>query len=130
MKTAMLDFLKTFREQDTLLFWSTAYTAMLLVLSLGGAVFDDRLVTGTNPWLKPIKFEISIIVFNLTVRWMLTHVHSPLVSAVIAIAMMVEDVGCSASAADPANPENAKSKAETIRVRMSKTFILQRPIEL
>jgi hypothetical protein len=45
-------------------------------------------------------------------------------------AMIVEDVGSSASAADPANPENATSKAETIRVRMSKTFILQRPIEL
>jgi hypothetical protein len=44
-------------------------------------------------------------------------------------AMIVEDVG-SASAAGPAKPENATSRAVTIRVRMSKTFILQRPIEL
>jgi hypothetical protein len=90
MKTAMTDFLRMFHQQDPLLFWSTAYTALLFAVSLAAAVFDDRLVNGTNPWLKPLKFEISIIVFNLTVRWMSTCVGSSLVSAVVAIAMFVE----------------------------------------
>ena len=38
----------------------------LLVLSLAALPFDHRTILGLNPWIKPIKFEISIIVFLLT----------------------------------------------------------------
>src|SRR5215472_15393265 len=42
--------------------------AMLMVLP-----FDTRLVSGVNPWFKPIKFTQSIAVYVLTVAWMLDY---------------------------------------------------------
>jgi hypothetical protein len=33
--------------------------------------FDRRIILGLNPWIKPIKFELSVIVFLLTVGLML-----------------------------------------------------------
>lgn len=38
----------------------------LLVLSLAALPFDHRRILGLNPWVKPIKFEISVIIFLLT----------------------------------------------------------------
>ena len=42
--------------------------AMLMVLP-----FDSRLVSGVNPWFKPIKFTQSIAAYVLTVAWMLDY---------------------------------------------------------
>jgi hypothetical protein len=42
--------------------WNVA----LLVLSLAALPFDHRTILGLNPWVKPIKFEISVIIFLLT----------------------------------------------------------------
>ena len=33
------------------------------------APFDTRLVTGINPWIKPMKFAISIAIFLATIAW-------------------------------------------------------------
>lgn len=41
-----------------------------VALLLAGAVampLDHRLILGVNPWLKPLKFELSILVYTLTV---------------------------------------------------------------
>ena len=78
-----------------LLFWSTVFTAVLLVPSLGLMAFDSRLVVGANPWLKPVKFEISIVIFNLTIGWLLLCLALPSASAraiswIVALAMLVE----------------------------------------
>lgn len=78
-----------------LLFWSTAYCAILLLPTFGLITFDSRLVVGANPWVKPLKFEISIMVFNLTIGWLLTRMTLPRFSAqtiswVVALAMIVE----------------------------------------
>jgi hypothetical protein len=43
----------------------------LLVLSVAALPFDGRRILGLNPWIKPIKFELSVIVFLLTVGVML-----------------------------------------------------------
>ena len=42
----------------------------LLVVSLVALSFDRRMILGLNPWIKPIKFELSVIVFLLTVGLM------------------------------------------------------------
>lgn len=83
------------KQAFPLLFWSTIYTAILLVSSLGLMTFDSRLVVGANPWLKPLKFELSIIVFNLTIGWLLLRLALPpssarVISWVVAVAMFVE----------------------------------------
>ncbi len=44
----------------------------LLVLSLAALPFDHRRILGLNPWVKPIKFELSVIVFLLTMAALLS----------------------------------------------------------
>lgn len=53
--------------------FATWFTAAMLVLSLAALPFDTRVVAGINPWIKPIKFEISVIVYLVTVAWLLYH---------------------------------------------------------
>ena len=45
------------------LWWNVA----LLVASVAALPFDKRIILGLNPWIKPIKFEISVILFLATI---------------------------------------------------------------
>ena len=40
------------------------------------APFDTRLVTGINPWIKPMKFAISIAIFLATIAWFMPELGS------------------------------------------------------
>ena len=43
-----------------------------LVLSIGGLLFDDRMLRGEPIWLKPFKFSVSIAIYAATFAWMLS----------------------------------------------------------
>lgn len=45
--------------------------ATLLMICV--APFDSRTITGINPWIKPIKFTISITIFVWTLAWYLDY---------------------------------------------------------
>jgi hypothetical protein len=45
----------------------------LLVLFAVFALFDGRMVTGVNPWLKPAKFAVSIAVYTFTLAWLMPY---------------------------------------------------------
>jgi hypothetical protein len=47
------------------------WQAALLALSAGALPFDRRHVLGLNPWVKPIKFELSVMVFLATMALIL-----------------------------------------------------------
>jgi hypothetical protein len=50
-------------------------TAMLLgtlLLSLGGLLFDDRVLIGDPIWLKPFKFSVSIGIYTFTLAWLIS----------------------------------------------------------
>ena len=49
------------------LYWQV----MLLVCSLATLPFDDRKILGLNPWVKPLKFELSVIIFLATMALVL-----------------------------------------------------------
>jgi len=49
-------------------FW---WNVALLAASAAASVFDDRKILGLNPWIKPMKFEISILVFVVTIAVLL-----------------------------------------------------------
>lgn len=55
-----------------------AYTAcglvVLAVACLTIAPFDERTVTGANPWLKPVKFQLSFAVYAATIGWLVHYV--------------------------------------------------------
>jgi hypothetical protein len=61
------------RHRDPLLFWTSAAHLLLVPLMLAAAPFDDRLITGINPWIKPVKFALANAVYMLTVGWIFHH---------------------------------------------------------
>ncbi|MBP2322756.1 hypothetical protein JOF56_003141 [Kibdelosporangium banguiense] len=50
----------------------TALMAATLLLSVGGLLFDDRVLRGEPLWLKPFKFSVSIGVYALTLAWLIS----------------------------------------------------------
>jgi len=57
------------RHRDPLLFWIGAAMLLTLVLVLLLSIGDTRLILGINPWIKPMKFLVSITIFLWTVAW-------------------------------------------------------------
>ena len=77
-----------------------ALLAGMLVVS----PFDSRLVMGINPWIKPIKFAISITIYVWTVAWLLEYLRLPswtqrIISWGISISMLTEIACITAQAA-------------------------------
>lgn len=90
-----MDFIRRFWQQESMLRLAIVYQVALLIVSLPGLVIDTRLVTGINPWVKPIKFEVSLILFLSTVSWLLLHLPASasvkrILGGGIAIAMVIE----------------------------------------
>jgi hypothetical protein len=46
--------------------------AALLLVSVPGILLDGRTIGGDPAWLKPTKFAISIVIYNLTFAWLLS----------------------------------------------------------
>ena len=46
--------------------------AVLVPITLIGLVADDRVLTGTPIWFKPLKFSISFVLYSFTLAWFLT----------------------------------------------------------
>ncbi|ROQ62740.1 hypothetical protein EDD93_5462 [Streptomyces sp. 840.1] len=49
-----------------------AAMAVLSVVSGVGLLVDDRVLAGAAIWLKPFKFAVSFVAYDLTLAWMLT----------------------------------------------------------
>ncbi|WP_437953699.1 hypothetical protein WME98_25555 [Sorangium sp. So ce296] len=64
-------------RRSPVLFTAAAVHVALLVLLLGVAPLDARLVTGLNPWIKPAKFAASIAIYLLTINWLVGDVALP-----------------------------------------------------
>lgn len=60
--------------RDRLLTLTAAAMAVGAVLVTIAAPFDSRLVTGINPWIKPLKFLTSIAIFLATTAWFMPDV--------------------------------------------------------
>jgi hypothetical protein len=58
----------------TLLTIATVIAAVSLAVALVGLVVDPRSIQGAPAWLKPMKFGISITLYLVTMRWMLSSI--------------------------------------------------------
>jgi hypothetical protein len=67
----MVDFLEEMRRRNPLMFNLGSANLALAALMAVIAPFDERTVTGINPWIKPMKFAISITIFCYTMAWIL-----------------------------------------------------------
>jgi hypothetical protein len=79
----------------------TALMVATIVVSIGGLLFDDRVLRGEPIWLKPFKFSVSIAVYGLTLAWLISLLRKGTkaawwmgtVSAVMLLVEMVAIVG-------------------------------------
>ncbi len=77
--------------------WGVWWNVGLLVASLAAMPFDTRKILGLNPWVKPFKFDVSVILFLLTVAVLLWALGDGWRTSKIwigwgmGVAMMVED---------------------------------------
>lgn len=54
--------------------WSLHFYLATFVLTLAAVFIDPRIITGQLAWIKPLKFSISILIYTLTLLWMLGFV--------------------------------------------------------
>ena len=85
------------RARDPLLFWTGALMWLGLIAVTLLSIGDQRLILGINPWLKPMKFLVSIAIFLWTVAWFMPEtsadtVKRALVRWTVAGAMVIEIV--------------------------------------
>lgn len=66
-----IEFIRSFREANAVLYWISLTQLFLIPALILGIIFDQRLILGINPWMKPLKFFLASIVFILTVGWLL-----------------------------------------------------------
>ncbi|WP_438007664.1 hypothetical protein WME89_02350 [Sorangium sp. So ce321] len=64
-------------RRSPVLFTAAVVHLALLVLLLGLASLDERLVMGVNAWIKPAKFAASIAIYLLTINWLIGDVALP-----------------------------------------------------
>jgi len=78
------------------LYWAALAHAIAIPILLVLLAVDSRTVLGINPWIKPLKFFVSVLIYLITVAWLLKEVPmGGLGSAIgwaVAISMVVENV--------------------------------------
>jgi len=92
------------RARDPLLFWTGVLMLLGLVVVTLLSIGDQRLILGINPWIKPMKFLISITIFVWTLAWFMPEtepdpVRRALVRWTVPGAMVIEIVLISMQAA-------------------------------
>ena len=75
----MSDTVTELRARDPLLFWTGALMTLALVVVTLLSIGDQRLILGINPWIKPMKFLVSITIFLWTTAWFMPETEPDLV---------------------------------------------------
>jgi hypothetical protein len=97
MKDRMLGLLRQLYESNpvlTITGWLNWILAAVLVVLYQ---FDSRTILGINPWIKPMKFSISIAIYVWTLAWYLRYVRGRrravgIISWGVAISVLTEIV--------------------------------------
>ena len=66
---------EVYRRDPVLALTGWAMLALFAAL-LAVAPFDARRVTGLNPWVKPLKFCLSVAAYVWTLAWLLGHLRA------------------------------------------------------
>jgi len=61
------------RQRNAALYTSVWVCVLVAAGCSVGLVVDSREVMGVNTWLKPLKFSLSIAIYNLTLAWLLAY---------------------------------------------------------
>ena len=92
----MRAFLAEIARRDPVL-WTTGLVHLALAVAfVVGLAVDGRVLLGVNPWLKPLKFALSIAIYVWTAAWLLGDVRAgapraaSVISGGVALSMLVE----------------------------------------
>ncbi|PRX54836.1 hypothetical protein [Flagellimonas meridianipacifica] len=69
---AIENVLRTVRTESPILYWIGMFHFVLAAICLFGWMIDDRMLTGLNVWVKPLKFTISGGLYVLTSGYLIT----------------------------------------------------------
>lgn len=92
----MLSELGRWQRENAALAVAVWYHVALLIFAVVALPFDRRVILGLNPWIKPLKFDVSTLVFLVTMAGILSGIEGwrrsrTTIGAGIAVAMMVEN---------------------------------------
>ncbi len=89
------EFTSTIKKENQLLYWCGLLNFALFAICFALYFFDSRLVMGINPWIKPMKFGLSVGIYCWTFAWLLRYLVSKgnikFISWVILVCMVVEN---------------------------------------
>ncbi|HZS08632.1 MAG TPA: hypothetical protein VFD58_27610 [Blastocatellia bacterium] len=91
------------RRNRVLAISGLCYLVLFLALAVV-ALFDSTLVMGINRWIKPMKFALSIAIFQWTLGWLMKHLEARrdkvrIISRGVAITMLAEIIPIAGQAA-------------------------------
>lgn len=69
----VLDFVAEIYRRNRVLALTGWLMLALTLVMLCIAPFDSRTITGINPWIKPLKFTISVTIFVWTLAWFIEY---------------------------------------------------------
>jgi hypothetical protein len=91
----MLHLISTIKKENSVLYWCGLLNITLFAVCFVLYFFDSRLVMGINPWIKPMKFGLSVCIYCWTFAWLLKYLVSKgnvkFISWVILVCMVVEN---------------------------------------
>lgn len=73
----MATFLNELRRRNALLYYAGWLNLAGAIVCMVMIMVDDTQVLGINAWIKPMKFFLSIFIFNWTMGWLLFHLNRP-----------------------------------------------------
>ncbi|MFY8035738.1 MAG: hypothetical protein ACOVMQ_01160 [Cyclobacteriaceae bacterium] len=92
----IFELLSDIKKQNRLLYCMGVANMILFAACFIVYFFDSRLVMGINPWVKPMKFGLSVAIYCWTFGWLLQFLVSQfnikLISWVVTICMIAENV--------------------------------------
>lgn len=93
----MREILRTVHRADRVLSITGWIQVALLASVLLVAPFDSREILGINPWIKPIKFLVSVALYVWTVAWFLRYLAGPrwviaVIRWTVATSMIIENL--------------------------------------
>ncbi|MBL8019350.1 MAG: hypothetical protein JNM27_06775 [Leptospirales bacterium] len=76
--------------------FAVGYNALLVLILVPLAFFDQRLITGQPMWIKPVKFAISLVLYSGTIAVILNQLDRPravrIISWIVSISGLIEMV--------------------------------------
>ncbi len=64
--------LRDWLKQNPVLAWTAAFQAGLAIFALIAMPFDHRTILGISPWIKPLKFDVSVGIMLVTLAAILS----------------------------------------------------------